>query len=50
MQLASLAPDITEAILGGRQPPNMTLDTLISDIPADWVEQREQMLRLTPLN
>jgi len=26
MQLAFLAPDVTEAILEGRQPPNMTLD------------------------
>jgi site-specific DNA recombinase len=50
IQLAFLAPDITEAILEGRQPPDMTLDALRGDIPADWVEQREQMLRLTPLN
>jgi site-specific DNA recombinase len=50
IQLAFLAPDITEAILEGRQPPNMTLDTLMNDMPADWVAQRRQMLHLLPTN
>jgi len=44
MQLAFLAPDITEAILEGRQPPHMTLDTLMADMPADWAGQRKQLL------
>jgi hypothetical protein len=35
MQIAFLAPDITEAILEGRQPPHMTLETLMGDMPAD---------------
>ena len=44
LQMAFLAPDITEAIVEGRQPPHMTLDTLMGDIPPDWVGQREQLL------
>ena len=44
MQMAFLAPDITEAILEGRQPPHMTLDTLMADMPHDWDRQRKRML------
>jgi DNA invertase Pin-like site-specific DNA recombinase len=44
MQIAFLAPDITEAILEGRQPPHMTLDTLMADMPTDWAGQRKQLL------
>jgi hypothetical protein len=44
MQMAFLAPDITEAILEGRQPPHMTLETLMGDMSADWTEQRNQLL------
>ncbi|MDP9051733.1 MAG: hypothetical protein M3O31_13595 [Acidobacteriota bacterium] len=44
MQMAFLAPDITEAILEGRQSPDMTLDTLMAVMPADWVGQRKQLL------
>jgi hypothetical protein len=43
--LAFLAPDITEAILEGRQPTHMTLETLRDDTPADWALQRKQLLR-----
>jgi hypothetical protein len=50
MQMAFLAPDITEAILEGRQPPHMTLDTLMGDMPADWSLQREQLLALSSRN
>jgi hypothetical protein len=42
--MAFLAPDITEAILEGRQPPQMTLETLMADMPADWDGQRKQLL------
>ena len=44
IQMAFLAPDITEAILEGRQPPHMTLETLMADMPADWAGQRKQLL------
>mgnify|MGYP007135463463 CR=1 FL=1 len=44
IQMAFLALDITEAILEDRQPPHMTLDTLIAHMPADWVGQRKQLL------
>jgi len=44
MQIAFLAPDITEAILEGRQPPHMTLETLMGDMPTDWERQRKQLL------
>ena len=40
--LAFLAPDITEAILGGRQPHKLSLDRLLasSPLPASWTKQR----------
>src|ERR1035441_377614 len=44
IQMAFLAPDITEAILEGRQPPHMTLETLMGDVPAGWLEQRKCLL------
>ncbi|MDP9051735.1 MAG: recombinase family protein, partial [Acidobacteriota bacterium] len=44
IQMAFLAPDITEAILEGKQPPHMTLDTVMADMPLDWVGQRKQLL------
>jgi site-specific DNA recombinase len=44
MQMAFLAPDIMEAILEGKQSPHMTLESLMADMPADWVGQREQLL------
>jgi site-specific DNA recombinase len=46
MQLAFLAPDITEAILEGRQPPQLTPETLRDTLPADWTQQRNQLLKL----
>jgi site-specific DNA recombinase len=41
-RLAYLAPDITAAILDGRQPPAMTSRTLLMtpDLPLDWSTQR----------
>ena len=46
---AFLAPDIVEAILGGRQPHDLNFDKLCQDIPLSWVEQREQ-LGFSPAN
>ena len=42
-RLAYLAPDITAAILDGRQPPAMTSRTLLMtpDLPLDWDAQRQ---------
>jgi hypothetical protein len=37
-----MAPDIVEAILDGRQPPEVNLELLTGTggIPLSWVEQR----------
>ncbi len=42
LRLAFLAPDITEAILDGRQPAELTAERLVrcSDLPLCWQEQR----------
>ncbi len=42
LPLAFLAPDIVEAIAAGRQPADLTAETLIRhiDLPLDWNDQR----------
>jgi site-specific DNA recombinase len=42
VRLSYLAPDITQAILDGRQPPDLTADQLLahSRLPLAWHEQR----------
>lgn len=42
MILAFLAPDITESIIGGRQPGDLSTEKLIrrTDLPLDWAQQR----------
>ncbi len=40
LPLASLAPNIVEAILDGRQPDNLTAGRLEKGFPVDWTEQR----------
>ena len=42
VRLSYLAPDITEAILDGRQPRDLTTDKLLahSRLPLGWHEQR----------
>ena len=42
LRLAYLAPDIVEAIVAGRQPPELTANRLvrIHDLPIDWPGQR----------
>ena len=42
VRLSYLAPDITEAIPDGRQPPDLTADKLLahSRLPLGWHEQR----------
>lgn len=43
LRLAFLAPDITTAILSGREPKGLTSQTLLRlpKLPSDWSEQRE---------
>jgi site-specific DNA recombinase len=43
LRLPWLAPDITAAIVNGRQPPQLNakkLMRLTARLPADWIEQR----------
>jgi site-specific DNA recombinase len=42
--LAFLAPDITEAILEGRQHPDLSLETCAAEIPLDWSRQLTTMM------
>jgi hypothetical protein len=39
LRLSLLAPDIVEAILGGRQGPEVTLARLLEPFPAEWGRQ-----------
>ena len=45
LRLGFLAPDITRAILQGRQPPELNAATLMADTraPLDWDEQRAKL-------
>ena len=45
LRLTLLAPDIVEAILGGRQPVHMTLAVLMRPFEVGWREQREGILK-----
>jgi hypothetical protein len=38
-----LAPDIVEAILDGRQPPDLTVQKLLRCLPLAWTEQRQRL-------
>jgi hypothetical protein len=40
LRLTLLAPDIVEAILAGRQPPGLQLNTLLQSFPIQWNEHR----------
>jgi site-specific DNA recombinase len=42
LRCAFLAPDLVEAILQGRQPPELTLARLCHTLPFDWSEQRKE--------
>ena len=41
--LAFLAPDLTEAILEGKQAAHLSLDTCLGNIADDWNQQRTQL-------
>jgi len=45
LRLTLLAPDIIEAVLEGKQPPNMSLAMLIREIPLSWDKQRAAICR-----
>ncbi len=45
MRMAFLSPALTEAILDGRQPPSLTIEAILSGIPADWAEQQRKFGR-----
>lgn len=39
LRLTLIAPDVTEAILAGRQPSTLQLDDLVRPLPSAWAEQ-----------
>lgn len=43
LRLATLAPDITQAILDGREPDGLSYMKLIKVLSYDWDEQREAL-------
>ena len=43
LRCAFLAPEIVEAILQGRQPPQLTLARLCRNLPLDWTEQHRAL-------
>jgi hypothetical protein len=45
LKLAFLAPDITVAILDGRQPANLSADMMVKmpDLPCSWAAQRQRL-------
>jgi hypothetical protein len=45
LRLTLLAPDIVEAILGGRQPAGLQLDSLMKRFPVEWEAQRSVVSR-----
>jgi hypothetical protein len=48
IRFALLSPEITNAILEGRQPAHLTIETIRNcDLPLGWAAQ-EQLLGFTP--
>ncbi|MET4701638.1 hypothetical protein ABIE65_004686 [Constrictibacter sp. MBR-5] len=43
LRLTLLAPEIVEAILDGRQGPEVTLDRLLRPFPVEWERQRWEL-------
>jgi ParB-like chromosome segregation protein Spo0J len=44
LRLTLLAPEIVEAILGGRQGPEVTLARLLEGLPVQWDAQRAAII------
>ena len=40
LRLTLLAPEMVEALLGGRQPEEVTLPALMKGFPVEWDRQR----------
>lgn len=40
LALTTLAPDVLQAVLDGRQPPRLTLQRVIGSVSMAWAEQR----------
>jgi hypothetical protein len=43
LRLTLLAPDIVDALLAGRQPPNMQLDHALQRFSVDWRSQQKEL-------
>ncbi|MCD8497190.1 MAG: hypothetical protein LRZ85_03380 [Alphaproteobacteria bacterium] len=41
IRLTELAPDITTAIINGRQPQSLQLASMMDDFPILWADQRQ---------
>jgi site-specific DNA recombinase len=46
LECAKLSPRITEALLTGKHPSNLTLKEILHRVPLNWREQETQILRL----
>ena len=44
IRLTLLAPDIVEAILDGKQAPEVTLAWVLEPFPAEWSKQRATLI------
>ena len=45
LRLTLLSPDIVEAILDGKQGPEVTLVRVMEQFPVEWVEQHKRICR-----
>jgi hypothetical protein len=48
LRLTLLAPDVVEAGLDGRQPPEITLAVLMRPFAMAWTEQRKTLIGCLP--
>ncbi len=48
LRLTLIAPDIVEAILDGKQGPEVTLARLLEPVPVEWSEQASSLLPRRP--
>jgi hypothetical protein len=48
LRLTLLAPDIVQAIIDGRQPPDLALPRLLQPWPLEWGQQRNELLTVPP--
>jgi hypothetical protein len=47
LRLTLLAPDIVEAILDGKQGPEVTLARALEPFPVEWAEQEDHYIKRT---